>query len=450
MSPLNKNAVPWLGHCQFLDPVSETGNDTGEEIAKSGKHGYVAVWTDNREGFDAALGAHLAEEQVGGRLNLLWSEDVMPATGWMARNPGAKEAIDLARQVHDGHPVEIGPLAAVPLAVPEPVDWLKIEDIDNIEPLGMQMGTRSPMNVPGKLENPLFGQPTPSAVETRAADGDIARVPPMRTYAILDAAKMPYLLTGHLENSGLRYQSLFQGAAQKELTEQAPYLVELKEDSRLTRTLFTGPNGICGLWDKDPGIYIRSRAPFDDIRRHFRKFTRIRDATDKWYYFRFWESGNLSGLATRDGGKAVLGGLLRSPVSAILARQHGRPVFRKLSLAPHTAPQMPEFRHLDASLLAALDDVREENIRTSLATDIAATGPNGLDLAQAQARIDQLWIWLKENGMRDCDAIRQAASNLAAISPEEMEADHRIADILTERSLNDNAKARLIGRIAAS
>jgi hypothetical protein len=43
------------------------------------------------------------------------------------------------------------------------------------------------------------------------------------------------------------------------------------------------------LWHKEPGIYVRSRADFEDLWKHFRKFTRVQDESGKWYYFRFWE-----------------------------------------------------------------------------------------------------------------------------------------------------------------
>ncbi|MCK2168554.1 DUF4123 domain-containing protein [Thalassospira xiamenensis] len=453
MNALESEAAPWLGHCQFLRSATIPSDDAGDETAKPCQQGYVAVWTTDRKGFDDTLRTYLSETDTDERLKLVWSENVMPATEWMARNPRAKEALDLARRVHEGRLVEIGPLA-VPApredAEPEPVDWLKIVDIENVEPLDMQIGATPPMNVPHILAAPLFGPHEPTAVEAGEADGNTDNVPPMRTYAILDAAKMPYLLTSHLEESGLRYQSLFQGAAQKELAEQAPYLVELKQDNRLTRTLFTGPDGACGLWEKEPGIYIRSRASFDDVRNHFRKFTRICDEKGKWYYFRFWEGANLYQLAPRNGGQSVLSSLLHAPIEAILAKQRGRPAFRILSAIPHPGSKLPEFRHMDEQLLDALDDVIEENIRTGLAADLASNGPNGLDFTQASSRVDHLWSWLKGYGMRDSDALKQATLGLAALSPEEAEADHRIAGIMQQRSLGDKAKARLLGRITAS
>jgi hypothetical protein len=166
-----------------------------------------------------------------------------------------------------------------------PGAWLHVTDIGPVEPLDAQFGVHPKKTVPAALQDALFGQPAPSAAE-RAAFGEA----PLATYAVLDAAKLPYMLTGLLDTSGLRYQSLFQGAAQEELAEHAPYLVELKEDHDFTRRLFIGPDCPGGLWDRDLGIFLRTRAGFDALRGHLRKFTRLQDETGKWFYFRFWEA----------------------------------------------------------------------------------------------------------------------------------------------------------------
>ncbi|WP_170207230.1 DUF4123 domain-containing protein [Roseinatronobacter monicus] len=169
-------------------------------------------------------------------------------------------------------------------------NWLQVEDLGPVEPLDAQFGVHPKKSAPDALRDALFGQPAPSDAEREAFGQDI---PPLATYAVLDATKMPYLLTSLLESSGLRYQSLFQGEAQEELGEHAPYLVELKDGHDFTRRLFTGPDGIGGLWEKELGIFIRSRAGFDALRKHLRKFTRVQDETGKWFYFRFWEGGPL-------------------------------------------------------------------------------------------------------------------------------------------------------------
>lgn len=44
------------------------------------------------------------------------------------------------------------------------------------------------------------------------------------------------------------------------------------------------------LWHHEPGIYARSCVTLNDMGRNFRKFTRVRDESGKWFYFRFWEA----------------------------------------------------------------------------------------------------------------------------------------------------------------
>jgi len=264
--------TPFLGHCDV-----SRGEDQMRLVA--------AAFCADRPEFEALVGAALAAQ--GYRLD--WAEDVLPAGPWVARHPAAGGA-ELARSVHAGRRVALGPMMALAAlgeagAAPDQ-NWLQVEELGPVEPLDAQFGVHPKKSAPDALRDALFGQPEPSDAE-REAFGDT--LPLLATYAVLDAAKMPYLLTSLLESSGLRYQSLFQGAAQEDLGEHAPYLVELCEDNDFTRRLFTGPDGIGGLWVKDLGIFIRSRAGFDALRKHLRKFTRVQDEEGKWFYFRFWD-----------------------------------------------------------------------------------------------------------------------------------------------------------------
>jgi len=271
-----------FGMSAFLGFCHVSGGDAPSQLI-------AAAFCADRPEFEALVGAALAAQ--GYRLD--WAEDVLPAGPWVARHPSAGGAA-LARLVHEGRHVALGsmtPLGGVNAPQDEDQDWLHVEEIGPITPLDAQFGVHPKKSVPDALHDALFGQPEPSEAE-RAAVGDA--LPPLATYAVLDAAKMPYLLTSLLESSGLRYQSLFQGAAQEDLGEHAPYLVELKDGHDFTRRLFTGPNGIGGLWEKELGIFIRSRAGFDALRKHLRKFTRVQDDNGKWFYFRFWEGGNAS------------------------------------------------------------------------------------------------------------------------------------------------------------
>jgi len=172
-------------------------------------------------------------------------------------------------------------------SAPEDGPVLSIETIEGAEPLDDQMGVYPTKKVPDALYEPLFGQPEPTEAEIEHY-GSREAVPLMRTYAILDAAKAMFL-PDKLNTSGLEYRCLFKGDAFDELKEVAPWLVRLEDENGFTTELFTAGTPPWYLWDKEPGIYIRSRAKFDEMWRHFRKFTRVQNRSEKWYYFRFWD-----------------------------------------------------------------------------------------------------------------------------------------------------------------
>lgn len=59
------------------------------------------------------------------------------------------------------------------------------------------------------------------------------------------------------------------------------------------RNLFTRGDAGWQIWDEEPGILVRSVASFDAIWRHFRKFSKVRDADGRWMYFRFYNPSAL-------------------------------------------------------------------------------------------------------------------------------------------------------------
>ncbi|NHF73785.1 DUF4123 domain-containing protein [Paracoccus xiamenensis] len=165
---------------------------------------------------------------------------------------------------------------------------LRIETIEGVKPLDRQIGLFPKKTVPETLYDALFGQPAPTSVEFDAAGGNPAAVPPMQTYAILDASKIPNL-PELLEDSRLVYRCLFKSGAYDELKDVAPWVLRLEEGNSFTRNLFTRSDAPWHVWDREPGIYIRARRDLDEMWRHFRKFTRIKDETGKWFFQRFWE-----------------------------------------------------------------------------------------------------------------------------------------------------------------
>ncbi|WP_208349237.1 DUF4123 domain-containing protein [Pseudaestuariivita rosea] len=154
---------------------------------------------------------------------------------------------------------------------------LEIQTFDNVPPLDDQFGVDPKTTAPDALYDSLFGQ---------AEDQ-----PPRQTYALLDAAKIT-MLPDMLEQSDLHYRCLFKGKAFDDLKTAAPWIVKLEDGNSFTRNLFTYDADNPApwyLWDKNPGIYIRSTASLDDLWAHFRKFTKTHDGRDKWYYLRLYD-----------------------------------------------------------------------------------------------------------------------------------------------------------------
>lgn len=135
---------------------------------------------------------------------------------------------------------------------PEPPAHV-IMTIGGVEPLDAQLGVFPKKTVPDTLYDTLFGQPDPIDIEVEAAGRDTPAAPPIRTYAILDAAKftnLPELLA----ESDLEYACMFKGDSFEELKEVAPWIVQLEEASGFTRNLFTRSACRSGLGGDRPGF----------------------------------------------------------------------------------------------------------------------------------------------------------------------------------------------------
>ncbi|WP_339108535.1 DUF4123 domain-containing protein [Thioclava sp. GXIMD4216] len=255
---------------------------------------------------------------------------------------------------------------------------LLIETLSGVVPLGRQFGKWPKQTVPDGLAGPLFGDVAPDAAEI-ATYGAAEQVPSMRTYAILDAAKAPYLLTGLLDQADLMFQSLFQGSAAEELEECAPYLVELQKGHDFTRHLMTRLDDGVGLWDQELGIYVRSRASFDDLRRHFRKFTRLQDYHGQWFYFRFWEPELLRSIVRTGEGLDLLSRLL--DVNQLMVCD---PILAQVLIVSGNVNETERFRSRPAVLtertLLALQEQRRRSFSRKVACEIAANeGGNPAD-----------------------------------------------------------------------
>lgn len=273
---------PWLGILHLV----RQGQGTREEF-----DAIAAVFCADRQGFEVAVND--AVEARG--CKLLWAEDVQPAGQWTARHPKERGAAGLARAVHAGNRITLGPLT---IAAPEPVEptaqaFLHFSEVAGIEPLDDQKGIWPYRTVPDDLAEPLFGQPEPTEIEI-ARYGASEDVPVLRTFAIVSAEKF-LSKSAEVEGCDLPFRCLFKGEAAQERQDEAPYLIELEKDAAFTRRLFSHHPTIPAemtsvhLWQREPGMYLRSRAELDDLSKHFRRFTRFQDARGDWLFLRFWE-----------------------------------------------------------------------------------------------------------------------------------------------------------------
>lgn len=103
-----------------------------------------------------------------------------------------------------------------------------------------------------------------------------------RVYAVLDGASVPDLPTKLFEMRPPRY-CLFSGELEPDMAEVAPYLVRLYQGAPFT-DWFLG-----GYWGKHWGIFVHSRKPMIEIRKHFRSLITVYDETGKPMIFRFYD-----------------------------------------------------------------------------------------------------------------------------------------------------------------
>jgi hypothetical protein len=101
-------------------------------------------------------------------------------------------------------------------------------------------------------------------------------------YALLDGARderiYPFVLA-----CGLPHRCLFEGTIAPELTEVAPYLVELAQDHPFTEQI------IREGWGQSWGIFVSTPAPLEDVRRHLRRFLRVETEDKKKMMFRYYD-----------------------------------------------------------------------------------------------------------------------------------------------------------------
>ncbi len=105
---------------------------------------------------------------------------------------------------------------------------------------------------------------------------------PVPCYAVLDGARDPRVFDMAV-GSGAPYECLYAGNIPYELAEVAPYLVQLRPNDPLAFELLDA------CWGDSWGIFLHSRAPLEELRKHFRRFLRVMTEDGKKLVFRYYD-----------------------------------------------------------------------------------------------------------------------------------------------------------------
>jgi hypothetical protein len=101
-------------------------------------------------------------------------------------------------------------------------------------------------------------------------------------YGVFDAARDEAVLRLLREGKG-EHRSLYNGRRGENLAAVAPYLVALPPEGELLDQL------IAEGWGKSWGVFLTSALPFDDVRRHLRRFLVVEAEDGATFYFRFYD-----------------------------------------------------------------------------------------------------------------------------------------------------------------
>jgi hypothetical protein len=131
---------------------------------------------------------------------------------------------------------------------------------------------------------------------------DVLRLVQTPLFCLLDAAAdemIPSFLA--LVQEQVPMQCLYDGRSAVTLSRWAPYLVQLSPTAPLLRVILEKG------WGKGWASYFTSTAPFEELRKHFRKFLMVQLEEGKEVYFRFYDPRVLRDfLPTANGGELAM------------------------------------------------------------------------------------------------------------------------------------------------
>lgn len=174
---------------------------------------------------------------------------------------------------------------------------LVFEQIPSVVPINRKRPLLEQGNVPEALIQPIF---SPHVVDENSQDAEETPDNQISAFAVVDGTRVPNL-PELIDAHGIDAISLFGEDADERMIVGGPWLIRLDLNTRFVRNLFfedPEQQNSNALWMSNWGVIIRSHEDIDGLARHLRRFTKVRDEHDQWFYFRFWD-GDFMGLYLR-------------------------------------------------------------------------------------------------------------------------------------------------------
>ncbi len=116
----------------------------------------------------------------------------------------------------------------------------------------------------------------------------------LNTFFLMDAAQVT-ALEGVLsldKAEELGVKPLLSGEPQKELKNYAPYLIDLtltSDQIESDQIPSFHKELMAKYWGNNCGIFLQSLADLDTLARHCKKFIKLKDDNERWYFFRYYD-----------------------------------------------------------------------------------------------------------------------------------------------------------------
>lgn len=269
----------WIGFCQI-------SNVNEGELGRF--QCFVAVFAESMDDVELTLNLYLEKHSQ----YLIKIENVFPIMGWLNQYGHNPIVIDLAKKASKSHRVVFGPATKLinePEHTASSPKYLTVTEYE-IPPLADQ--SNIPLQykewIAPELKAVLFDQPEQGKT--------------LRTYFIVDPT-LRKKVVGEFDldedKLGIPLKCLFKGEKGEELKEAAPYLLDMTLPEGVLNSFEHIPSFHKEFFDKhrgmDTGIFIRTKAKFDDVWNHFRRFTKVQmEENKRWVFFRFWDPRTLS------------------------------------------------------------------------------------------------------------------------------------------------------------